>query len=61
MHVFPRATASALLRGRLTEGLEKDCSLGLRESGCLAWLLDSHDSEKVLLYNSEYQNSILSI
>lgn len=50
MHVLPWKTASILLMGRLTEGLEKDCSLGLRERGSLAWLLDSHyDSEKVFL------------
>lgn len=52
--------ASVLLRGRLTEGLEKVCSLGIREPGYLAWLLDSHyDSEIVILHNSEYQNPIL--
>lgn len=58
--------ASVLQWGRLTEpcpaALEKDHSVGHRELGCLAWLLDPHyDSEKVILYNSQYQNSILSI
>lgn len=55
-HVFPRDKVPVLLNGRLTEGLEKNHSLGVREPGCLARLLASHfDSRKVIFHISECQ------
>ena len=59
MHDFRRDKGPVLLSGRLTEGVEKDRSLGLRESACLAWLAGTHlGSRKVSL--SMFQNSILA-
>lgn len=56
VHVFPRDRAPVLLSGRLTEGLKKDHSLGVREPGCLARLSVSHfDSRKVIFHISECQ------
>lgn len=62
MHIFSRDKASVQLNSRLTEGLDKDRSLGIREPGCLTRRLGSHfDSRKIILHISECQNSKLSI